>query len=204
MQEQNLERHIKSVIHAIFKHAGPEYFEWTPQRIRRGRTLIDPPFLSHDFAEAAKLVFRQVFPTVKIEDFISYRRDGHAANLVGYEPKEQVSFFLLVCDYYPIATLRPTFGYSYYADGLMGIRGGWGTPSDEEILRSIFRTELTVLNREFSALLENYGYIFMPYDAPLFKTSIRRCLFWKTPIWDYLFYIGIGEYVDEGWKSEIY
>lgn len=198
----NVEKELRRIINTLFRWIPSIQTYWTEEKGRLANSLKSVPIIDSHFVEDAKLIFIDIFPNMIFEDYISYGRGGLANALVGYEPKEELSFYLLVCVYYPIATLRPNLGFSGHHFSCLE-SDGWNSPVDEKIVNCIFEREIKLLTANFSALLEAYGYIFLPYDSKLFRKRILVDLFHFPRIWDYLFFIGDGIYMEPGWKSGI-
>ncbi|NJM99050.1 MAG: hypothetical protein HC800_19595 [Phormidesmis sp. RL_2_1] len=194
MEKRELSKHIKYVMRKIFGQTHPINLSWNMEKSKTLRSLVDIPMLGDHFVDSVKQLFQNHFPTAEIGDTFIYDewRNGNAravsAYIEGKDESEDVTYYLITCALYPIATLRANFrGPSYYFDAL---DERWRLKPDNPVLTSQVNENIAKLNVDFSNLVQRYGFMFEPYDSEIFQERLREGYFWTVKVWDYLFYIG--------------
>ena len=192
-----LQEKIRHVIKAVFKSTPPQRFLWTEKTIAPVQELVPAthlPFrdrtIEVQFQEEAKAILASKIPDAifnVIDDSAGYTW-GHACALEAYDPSTQITYVLLYCGYYPIATLRPCT-YPGYGEGM---DHEWNFKLSDKAILNQMNINLKELETSFEYLFASYNYCFKKSEAELFQHRIRINPFRSYEIWDFLFYIGIG------------
>src|SRR5262245_59707524 len=179
---------VRRVIMQLFGTTSPWGFVWTSESLDRARALAAAPELPNDFFYKTQEILRERLGAAEL--FYENQTTGHAI-AVGARPlSSSVTFHLLVCSFYPVATVR-----ACTAPGPgEGLDDEWHLQlSDLDAARSVDAAVAALANPEgpLHCLVRSHGYIFAPPDAQAFQQWIRSGLFVRRKAWDYLFYLGV-------------
>jgi hypothetical protein len=182
----DLKQDIRRVIKGVFGNDSPPSSVCTEEKFARVRSLVSFPQLDDRFNDAAKEILKQELGGVEIYSNWNEDFDGNAWVIAGYVEFIGVVFCLLICCFYPVATVRAGAAYSIIG----GLNKQWqlALNSQEEI--ELVNSTLTALEVPINSLLSDYGYLYLPPEADTLQQKIRADFFCHYPAWDYLFYIG--------------
>jgi hypothetical protein len=177
-------REIREMITRLFGTTPPWGLVWTEERVARARALVAVPELPSEFFADARAIMRERVGPGEI--FCDEETTGHALAIGARVPSLGVTDYLLVCNFYPIATLR-----ACTAPGPgEGLDEEWRLDLHGREAESRVSAGLAALAGPLHGLLASHGYLFAPPESEAFQQRIRAGLFGRRKAWDYLFYLG--------------
>ena len=206
-QRDDLAVDISRVIQAVLRCSSG--FIWTEESVRVARSLVSVPKLDAAFVEAVHSMFREELGEVSsyvANEYNTY--DGNADAIEAYKVEDRVGYYLVICGFYPVATLnyrgpklpekikKMTYLQEYEELNLMNpYLQDYNTALHEKPdipTKTLVRVETHMKNLsiKLEPLLASYGYRFLPLEAEAFQQSIRTGLFSREKALNFLFWVG--------------
>jgi hypothetical protein len=189
----NTKDEIKSTIMRAFNGFG-----FLPDTKQYQLECSKTPKLDNDFYQLIEDVFVEEFCNSEIISNFFDDSTGYASYISSYNEKYGVSCYLLICHFYPVATLRVAPDWMIVESG----SSQWDfVPKDKGRLKLISQLvnmdNVILINNKMLRtqdsiveILSLYNYLFLPWNSPEFNQEIRFC-FRKNKAWDYIFYLGV-------------
>jgi hypothetical protein len=174
--------------------------KWTslPKRDEYQSACFSVPRLDENFQIMVEETFLREFADADITSNLFYDSTGHASYISAYVENYGISCYLLICHFYPVATLRVALDWMV-AEGLSS---QWDfMPDDKERLSLIHKytdhRSLDLMNAgmlkiedDISEILSQYNYLYLPWNSMEFN-QVLESGFKVSKAWDYLFYLGV-------------
>jgi hypothetical protein len=156
------------------------------------------PKLNNDFHQMVESVFLEEFRDGEIISNLFHDSTGHASFISVYDEACEISCYLLICHFYPVATLRIAPEWMI----IEGVFSQWDfAPKDKERLDlirqhvdmsnvALMNTKMSRIENDIREVLSLFNYSYLPWNSLEFSQEIKYCLR-KNKAWDYIFYLGV-------------